>query len=147
MGCDIHLHIEVKINGKWEHWGAPSVPRCYPLFNKLAGVRDYDDSITPISKPRGLPDDLSVPTETAYKWEKADAHDISWIGRDEISLLEEWIRLELVKTYGKNEWLCLEAHFVYSYCCGNGFAGIGYGDSTSYPKSITDVRFIFWFDC
>jgi hypothetical protein len=146
MGCDIHLHIEVMNNGKWEHWGAPAVPRCYALFAKLAGVRNYDDEYTPIAEPRGLPDHLSTLTKVAYEWEKGDAHDISWINRDEIDQVEEWIRLELSKTWTKDSWLCLEAHFVHSYCCGNGFAGIGNYDN-SYPESITDVRFVFWFDC
>lgn len=27
MGCDIHLHIEVKINGAWEHYATPRVDR------------------------------------------------------------------------------------------------------------------------
>ena len=146
MGCDIHMHIEVKINDKWEHWSAPNMPRCYPLFNKLAGVRAYDDSIKPISEPRGLPDDLSTPTKVAYEWERCDAHDTSWINKEEIDVLEQWVRTELIKTWTKDSWLCLEAHFVHSYCCGNGFSGIG-NYSNSYPESINDVRFIFWFDC
>jgi hypothetical protein len=146
MGCDIHLHIEVKIDGQWEHWSAPNVPRCYPLFNKLAGVRGYDTDETPISKPRGLPDEITRVTRTAYDWEVGDAHDTSWINRDEIASLEEWVRIELKKTWNSNKWLDLEAHMLHSYCCGNGFGGIGHY-SNSYPESITDVRFIFWFDC
>ena len=146
MGCDIHLHIEVKINQEWEHWSSPAVPRCYPLFNKLAGVRGYDTTEKPIAQPRGLPTDMTVPTLAAFDWEKADAHHTSWIGRDEIGVLEKWIRTELVKTWAGGDYICLEQHFLHSYCCGNGFAGIGYDDGTSYPKNITDVRFIFWFD-
>lgn len=59
MGCDIHLHTEVKINGVWHHMGAPSVPRNYRLFAKMAGVRGIE---TPIAEPRGLPGDATLLT-------------------------------------------------------------------------------------
>jgi len=39
MSCSIHLHIEVKVDGTWEHYGEPSINSNYQLFEKLAGVR------------------------------------------------------------------------------------------------------------
>lgn len=52
MGCDIHLHTEVKIGGAWHHYSAPCVPRSYALFGKMAGVRG---GAAPIALPKGLP--------------------------------------------------------------------------------------------
>ena len=42
MGCDIHLHVEVKIKGKWLHYNHPNIDRCYWLFTKMAGVREIE---------------------------------------------------------------------------------------------------------
>lgn len=39
MGCDIHLHQEVKINGEWHHYRLAEMPRNYEVFEKMAGVR------------------------------------------------------------------------------------------------------------
>ena len=40
MGCDIHLHAEIKVNGKWEHYAHPHIRRDYRLFAKMASVRN-----------------------------------------------------------------------------------------------------------
>jgi len=59
MGCDIHLIVQVKKDGKWEY--VKEVPhslmkRKYSTFAFLADVRnDFD---TKGFKPKGLPDDL-----------------------------------------------------------------------------------------
>lgn len=64
MGCDIHLFIEkrykdskkwVKVNGFCPF----SIPRYYKLFTILAGVRDRNWAYKRISKPRGIPKDIS----------------------------------------------------------------------------------------
>ena len=147
MGCDIHLHIELKIEGKWEHYGCPSIPRSYYLFTKLAGVRASNPEIEPFSEPRGLPDDITLLTKMAVDRDGGDAHSKSWIDSNEIDQLEEWVRTYLIKTWNRSNsnWLDLEAHFLHSYCFGNSFAGIKkYPES--YPSSVEDVRFVFWFD-
>lgn len=87
MGCDIHLAVEVRKNGVWERRLPPPEARDpwyvkqaaerdadkwakkrsevewyhdrnYEVFAILAGVRNYNN-VTPISEPRGLPDDVS----------------------------------------------------------------------------------------
>lgn len=63
MGCDIHLHQEVKIGGEWHHYREQSVSRNYALFAKMAGVRNYGLTVTPIDEPRGIPDDATDGTE------------------------------------------------------------------------------------
>lgn len=137
MGCDIHLHIEIKLNGKWEHWGAPHLQRNYPLFAKMAGVRNYDDEIEPIAKPKGLPEDLTVCTKFNAGYDGNDGHSHSWLNCQEIAVLSTWAR----KTQKKD----LEWDIVHSSLLGNGFDIATYPEST--PKEITDVRFVFWFDC
>lgn len=73
MGCDIHLIVQARRDGAWEDvvlnldedidWTSDEdsfwEPRSYATFALLAGVRhDTADSLIPISRPRGLPDDF-----------------------------------------------------------------------------------------
>lgn len=60
MGCDIHIIVEIRKDGKWEY--VPDIPkslndRNYKTFACLAGVRD--DFGNKVFEPKGLPDDLS----------------------------------------------------------------------------------------
>lgn len=60
MGCDIHIALEIKKDGKWK--GIPEVIkswdcRSYVLFGALAGVRS---TINPSFIPKGLPKDIST---------------------------------------------------------------------------------------
>ena len=135
MGCDIHLHIEMKVNGKWLHYGCPSVDRDYALFAKMANVRNYHN-ITPISGPRGFPcDGVSELTAVCYTDEKPDAHDISWLNKEEIEQLTEWYEH---RPKEKDVWRCWNHHGIKSYLCGNNI--------TSEVKGVEDVRLVFWFD-
>lgn len=38
MGCDIHLHSEVMVDGVWHHHAKGQVERNYRLFAKMANV-------------------------------------------------------------------------------------------------------------
>ena len=59
MGCDIHSLSQRLINNQWIDINyKPFDERDYSLFSFLAGVRNKI-GITPISKPKGLPKDLS----------------------------------------------------------------------------------------
>lgn len=136
MGCDIHLHVEVKIEGTWEHWGNPQIDRWYSLFAKMAGVRaDYND--IPISKPRGLPSDITKLTWLDSKHWGSDAHSQSWLSSQEIEeQLCPWIEENGEKESLRN-WP--EKYFGYLY--GNGW------DMQNAKKSgVEDFRFVFWFD-
>lgn len=64
MGCDIHLFIEYKVPSKFPNretfysfGGEMWRNRNYNIFAKLAGIRN-GYNIKPISKPRGLPEDI-----------------------------------------------------------------------------------------
>lgn len=75
MGCDIHLHLEYhttppgRLRRKQEQANRPLyprpvianrfyIPRDYPLFAALAGVRNRDNRPVKFT-PRGLPEDVS----------------------------------------------------------------------------------------
>lgn len=145
MGCDIHLHIEMKVKGKWLHYGCPHVDRDYDLFAMMANVRNRGH-IIPISKPRGFPpDDISTITSICFENEKHDAHSISWLNKEEIDMLTVWYDNRNVAGLSKsfndiseNEWRCWNYHGIKTYLCGNNI--------TSKVKGIDDVRLVFWFD-
>lgn len=146
MGCDIHLHTEVKINGKWQHYGFPRVLRNYSVFAKMANVRNEyrEDDITPISLPKGIPEDATELTKYSYEYWKEDAHSMSWLDAGEIEQLEDYINKELKPTTATNliGWWCEEN---WGYLFGNSWGGF-----TKYPENrpvgLEDIRFVFWFD-
>lgn len=139
MGCDIHLHTEIKVGGKWLCYGSPSISRNYHMFAKMADVRNYDD-IKEISHPKGLPEDISEVVKLHYKSWESDAHSESWLNVDEIIQLEEFLKEKATKFntfyYPEKEW---------GYLFGNPFGSFKkFRDD--YPIEIKDVRFVFWFD-
>lgn len=153
MGCDIHIHIEVKFRGNWEHYGTPQVSRWYRLFAKMANVRNAEphdkDYIKPISDPKGMPDDVTTLTAHDNERGSGDWHSHSWLDLDEIVLLEDWLE-EQSKQQREIDpsapWLDLEHTVLHTYLFGNSFAGL-----RRYPKDydgdqVADVRFVFWFD-
>lgn len=107
MGCDIHPIVQRRVNGAWENVPLPldasygdyndSIGgRNYSLFAILAGVRmKYqswaDESLpshTPISEPRGLPND--------YEW------NLDWRDDNEDDLgdhSQSWLTLKELEEY------------------------------------------------
>ena len=139
MGCDIHLHIEVKINGKWEHYAAPSVDRWYELFGKLAGVRDK--TARPIVEPKGFPSDASVTTAFDYARWQTDAHTPSWLNEKEITKLRVWF---MKQDGGSGRGYFLEEGVLKcTYLFGNLF---DYEEREEWPVGLEGFRFVFWFD-
>lgn len=73
MGCDIHLYIERKINGKWEEVEVDEklLPneRHYRLFAFLADIRNlrcfpsHLENINSQFENRGIPEDTSMPKD------------------------------------------------------------------------------------
>lgn len=141
MGCDIHPHIEVKINGKWEHYSIPQLQRCYALFTRICGVRMREDStIQPISKPRGLPDDIS--DITRIEWEFDGGHSATWLNREELCALIDWHE-EYIESINPGYGYTAQ-HHQWGYMTGNDF--LSNPGTGSNPKEYEDVRFICWFD-
>lgn len=98
MGCDIHMHLEYKKNGRW--WcgdyyrvnpyyyekgnNEPKYTkvswcedRNYGLFATLANVRNYSDNDY-IDEPRGLPDDITKEVEEDSDDWGIDGHSHSY---------------------------------------------------------------------
>ena len=138
MGCDIHLHVEIKVKGKWLHYNHPYVGRWYALFGEMAGVRDTEQG--PIASPRGIPRNASEVTKLDYKQWGVDAHSASWLDSEEIAQLEEWCKkYDLVTT----------RHDMFGSFFGSTFdwfARHPEDRANAYPPGLQDVRFVFWFD-
>ena len=134
MGCDIHLHTEVKINGTWHHYSCPDVD----LFAKMANVRN-NRSIEPISLPRGIPEDATFLTKFVCDVYGVDGHSHSWLNAEEIFILYQ--------EFGPMPDACFNLAFGYFF--GNDwdtFWKYRNGNSNIIPEGVEDVRFIFWFD-
>lgn len=138
MGCDIHLFVEMKADATWWFKAEYYIDRSYSLFSVLADVRNPTEGdpyfISPISPPRGLPDNVSWRVGGQYdKW-RSDAHSASWLLVSEL-LSYDWLR-EILVSDGKkvklSDWIGdflrhdLEA-----------FRAMGNPDET---------RIVFWFD-
>lgn len=138
MGCDIHLHTEIKIHGRWEHYGHPNMERCYPLFARMAGVRNYS-GLEQIAPLRGLPADVTLVTRMDWHRSPEDWHSPSWLGSREIEELEDWLNDQL------GEESCNLGNKYWGYLFDCSWAGFRkYPGET--PEGIEDVRFVFWFD-
>lgn len=127
MGCDIHLHIEIKVGGRWEHYTEAEIGRWYSLFGKMAGVRDH--TVEPISPPKGIPDDMNIITKMDYDNWGSDGHSHSWFNKEEIITLYNWIQgLEGVD--GDYFYLRFYTNKILDW---------------NNPL-LEDLRFVFWFD-
>lgn len=140
MGCDIHLHTEIKVRGVWHHYSHPRINRNYRLFSKMAGVRAHEDDDPPIAQPRGLPEGLSFTTQfDADRW-GIDGHSHSWLSATELAGLVEWMDSQ---HKDGNKWWSWEWEEL-GYLFGNGWNVHAY--PTDYPDGLEDARVIFWFD-
>lgn len=134
MGCDIHLHQEVKINGGWHHYRERNVPRSYKLFALMANVRNNGD-IEPVSEAKGLPENITFLTSFRYEQYKSDWHHASWLDPIEI-------REVITRFFEEDVW---QAEDWFGYLFSNSWRGfIDY--RSDMPDELEDVRWVFWFD-
>jgi hypothetical protein len=93
MGADIHMHTEVKRNGKWEYHGeGPYTDRNYDLFAILADVRNgrgfagckTGEGFIPLADPKGLPDDVSDEVKVEAEQMGGDGHSHSYFTLEEL---------------------------------------------------------------
>lgn len=139
MGCDIHLYVEKKKNGKWvsaqglvkDEDGNLDVPypdilfddRNYELFAFLAGVRDYWGN--QYFKPKGFPKNASEEIKKIYKRWGLDAHTPSYLTLKELKSVnwedkmikesgkmdkKQWKKLKKSIDSGKPNWDLLYPH-------------------------------------
>jgi len=147
MGCDIHPHLEVKLNGEWKYFSPLDMWRSYSTFAKMANVRNWEEGPIPISPPKGLPNDVAFMTKFFSDYDGVDGHSHSWLGLDEI--------IELLKFFDdeglKKPWGSCTEDDSYKWA---DFGVWLFGKSISglkkypgdYPKELEDVRMVFWFD-
>ncbi len=143
MGCDIHIHIEVKFAGQWHHYSQLQGNRNYQLFAKMAGVRNSDEFyVEPLSPPKGLPVDITFLTDYDNKHWGSDAHSHSYLNAEEIAQLAEWTRSpDRTRRFDDNPFW-LDRYFGYLY-------RQGFEDFAKNPEEfpgLEDLRFVFWFD-
>ena len=79
MGCGIHGYLELVYSEDYVD-GICNIPhgRAYDWFGIIAGVRNYANA-TPISEPRGLPDEVSWEMKDEVKGYGPDGHSHSWL--------------------------------------------------------------------
>ncbi len=140
MGCDIHLHVEFKAEGKWHHYDHPNIDRNYDLFAKMANVRNRHEVI-PISDQRGLPEDIAFTTQfDAARW-AGDAHSHSYLTISEIAILNKWGIKNLFQRDGEGRLGGWRPQTDFGY-----FFGDSHENCQCWPDGVEDVRFVFWFD-
>jgi hypothetical protein len=129
MGCDIHLYVEKRIDGKWIAQGTFTREdvesdgsggwidggqdiydgRNYDLFAILADVRNgrgfagvkTGEGFNPISEPRGIPEDASEQyKEIAQRWD-CDGHSHSYF------TVRELLDYDWTQETGKQGWLSI----------------------------------------
>jgi len=147
MGCDIHAYAEKKnADGKYELVGMSNdffAWRQYGLFAFLAGVRNYS-AITPISEPRGIPDDLSEYVKSAYEDWGSDAHSASWLSSEELFKFDYQQLIEDRRCMRNNNGgsTCEEGEGIKQPL--SEYLGKLYFDSIEELKAAD--RLVFWFD-
>ena len=138
MGCDIHVHIELRYEGRWEHYSIANIDRWYELFGKMAGVRGGPA----IVEPKGIPVDMSVITTLDWERGQGDWHTPSWFDEDEIDKLSAWTR----ETTDEFSFESGVLNGIYMF--GNGLTSHKHYNDVDYiPKGADAVRMVFWFDC
>jgi hypothetical protein len=133
MGCDIHLHVEVLIDGKWNYFtNFEYAFRDYKVFSKMADVRNAEisekDYIKPITAPKGLPDNISELTQIFLN--KHDGHSHSWFNLKEIKIFYNWLIKYDFELYHE---IRIDRIIIYP-------------EMTIFIPEIDDIRFVFWFD-
>lgn len=171
MGCDIHIHVEIKSNNEWHHFegnhftisdwekeytgndkgNAPFDWRGYNMFGFLAGVRR---DFTPIKEPTyEIPKDASK--DIKQKWEdwKEDGHSCSYLTARElfefdynkdIDTLTNKRRILFEKIH-KNVFH-MEPETYYDILDGPDSMFFTHLKELTELGNLDDVRIVFWFD-
>lgn len=139
----MHAHIEVKKNGKWHHFAAPSIKPDYILYAIATGHEKeylrYGDRIQPVSRIHNNPKDISDVT-----WDCLN-HDMCSRGVTDINTLEsndiKTLQEKLYEYYSwiepsDNSHLNLEHSIFHTYIN---------GEKLHLHKGFDDVRIIIWY--
>lgn len=137
MSCDLTMHVEIKVKGKWEHYNSKICFRDYDFFGIIGGVRV---SGLQIFENKGLPNDLSVVTEIDKNNFEGDYHNASWLTPDELKTI-----IEAFQKHEQNNKQVEAVEKSFGYLFGSSIWEFNtYRED--YPKEIEDVRVVIWFD-
>lgn len=138
MGAKIHMHLEVKKDGRWLHFAVPHMYRGCQFFNLLAGIYSGE----PIVPLRGLPSEvdgecMSEVTRFCYNQDRQGyrLHHEGYLLAEELVALQERL-WDIFGDKGKDEH---DLEFGYFHTCIN-------GNTIAQHQGWDDVRLIFWFD-
>ena len=134
---DCCLHSEIKIGGVWHHYSVSSLQADLDLFGKMGWDGDKDSICTPISIPKGMPEDISLITKIDYDLWKNDAFCQSWLGASEIIQIDSWYDSIKGRSHPS-----LDKQLGYLF--GHSFQSF-LAFRSDYPTQIEDIRWIFWF--
>lgn len=141
MGCDIHFHTEVKVNGRWEHYNQVDVDRDYWFFSLLCGVREEGNAEPFLGKPNNImPEDANSLTKTLLDMEWM--HSLCTFDSDMIKKFREHFEehIDDKPRFSVNPRSKFLTYYV-GYIDGNCWS-----DEWSMPEWVEDYRWIFAFD-
>lgn len=161
MGCDIHLFVEFK-QKDWNIWGNFGqqfrLDRDYNMFSKMADVRSYDELVTPMFKPRGIPEDAAYNTKSENRLLIiSDDREISDSGYAHESTAKRWVDSGYSKyvdelwvthpDWHSHSWLTVDEYelCVKSDACAPEYVAI-LAALRSFELQGLDARVVFWFD-
>lgn len=155
MGCDIHCYVEKKSkDGHWniiagfisdycyynvdEYFSSPRFrnakspidSRSYALFTWLADVRRVE-GVTPLSLPRGLPEDVDEVTYNISDSYGYDGHSHSWLTLKEMYEGLPLFKKEMSEIDRSTESIEKSMEQL---------------SARSDEPDLSDIRIVFWFD-
>lgn len=166
MGCDIHMHVEIR-NLRWhatDEWMCadyfsildPTNPDCKPRLEEIYGYRNYalfavladvrNGGYPCISYPKGLPDDACPYVKEDYESWRSDAHSCSYLTLGELVRFQKSVGPVNDFGYDILEPLIVrlkqradEFNLIYNFEWDGELA-----EDTL--KKMEDIRIVFWFD-
>lgn len=141
MGQNIHLHIEVKRNGVWEHYSAPHVKRDYKLFSLMGSDRFIPGFGPKSTLAHGLPDDASYLTAVCLDYDANDLYGDNIRQTVRVMDKDGVQKLQLAYALAYPGMAPLDADLEE-----NVFRCYINGNAISAHKGFDDVRLVYWFD-
>ena len=132
MSRDIHMHMEIKIRGKWEHYRHSREPKDCRFHDHMM------DRVTDLKFE--VPEDLSQITMLNLKYWVGDAHHIGILGLEAIAEVEAWFN-GLLAQGGIHNY----DNKPFGYLLGMRWKSL-VAYPSELPFEIEDARIIYWFD-
>ena len=141
MGCDIHAHLEAKINGEWLYYSPVAINRSYELFANMADCGRMTD-ITPLAPNRGIPTNATLMTLNHVEYWGVDGHSHSWLNEQEIQELGQ-IYARISGEKWAHGYLGNNRVYLFGNCVDKRNQ---YPEDYEHMAWLEDIRLIFWFD-